>query len=159
MKAFAATFLCVNAVAVADPAAGSFEWQPLEADRLDELRGGFDSGELRASFGIERATYVNGELAVRISVQIPDVGAITPEQAAALDQAINSIVLIQNGPNNSFDASAVAAGTTVIQNTLNDQHIVTLTTMSADVNTLAHFQSLNVNESLQQALNRGVGMR
>lgn len=154
MKAFVAMLLCANA-AFADPS----DWQPLHADRLDELRGGFDTGELHASFGIDRATYVNGELVARVSVEIADIGAITPEQASALDRAMNSIVLIQNGPNNSFDTSAVAAGTTVIQNTLNDQHIVTLTTLSADVNTLAHFQGLNVNESLQQALSRGVGMR
>lgn len=154
MGAFLTTLLCCS-VAVADP----LDEHPLPAERLDELRGGFDAGELRASFGIERATYVNGELVARISVEIPDIGAISPQQASALDQAMNSIVLIQNGPNNSFDTSAVAAGTTVIQNTLNDQHIVTLTTMSADVNTLAHFQGLNVNESLQQALNRGVGGR
>ncbi|MBB6095148.1 hypothetical protein HNQ60_004038 [Povalibacter uvarum] len=154
MRALLATLLCWN-LALADPLA----WQPLETEQLDELRGGFDTGELHASFGIERATYVNGELVARISVEIPDIAAMTPEQASALDQAMNSIVLIQNGPNNSFDTSDVAAGTTVIQNTLNDQHIVTLTTMSADANTLAHFQGLNVNESLQQALNRGVGGR
>lgn len=134
-------------------------WQPIDNRALSELRGGFESGELRASFGIERATYVNGELVTRINVDIADLGAITTEEATALDRALSSVVLIQNGPNNAFDAASAVAGATIIQNTLDDQHIVTLTTMSVDVNTLATMQGMNVNESLQQALNRGAGMR
>ena len=134
-------------------------WQPIDEAVLSELRGGFDSGELRVSFAIERATYVNGELVTRISVDIPDLGAITHDQAVALGNALSSVVLIQNGRNNTFDVGSAVAGATIIQNTLNDQHIVTLTTLSAGVNTLATMQGINVNESLQQALGRGVGMR
>lgn len=127
---------------------------------LDEQRGGFETaGELRVSFGIERATYVNGELVARTFVTIPDIRNMTAEQAAAFDQAANSVLLVQNGPNNQFDLSGFAPGSTVIQNTLNDQHIVSLTTITADVNTLALYEGLNANEALQEALGKVVGVR
>ena len=68
-------------------------------------------------------------------------------------------VLIQNGPNNSFDVANAAPGSTIIQNTLNDQHIVTLTTINADVGSLAVLRDVAAQESLQLALNRVVGAR
>ncbi|HKE96297.1 MAG TPA: hypothetical protein VKB34_18450 [Povalibacter sp.] len=136
------------------------DWTPVASESLEDLRGGFETdGGLQVSFGIERATYINGELVARTSATVRDVGTMTVEEAQALDQAANSVVLIQNGPNNTFDVGAVAAGTTVIQNTLNDQHIVNMTSITADVNSLSTFQAINVQESLQQALNRVMGGR
>lgn len=133
---------------------------PVSDEILDEQRGGFETaGELNVSFGIERATYVNGELVARTFVVIPDIRNMTPEQAAAFDQAANSVLLIQNGPNNQFDLTGFAPGSTVIQNTLNDQHIVLLTTITADVNTLALYQGLNAHEALQESLSKVVGVR
>ncbi|HMN45783.1 MAG TPA: hypothetical protein PKE27_14490 [Povalibacter sp.] len=140
--------------------AADLDWPPVDAAALDDLRGGFEIvNGLKASFGVERAAYVNGELVAKHSVNIPDIAAMTPEQASALNEAINSVVLIQNGPNNSFDVSNAAPGSTIIQNTLNDQHIVTLTTINADVASLAVLRDVAAQESLQLALNRVTGAR
>lgn len=134
-----------------DPAAAP-DWVPLDPERLAELRGGFETtAGLVLSFGIERAVYVNGELLAHTSVEIPDIRHMTPEQAAALDAAANSVVVIRNGPNNNVDIASIAPGTTVIQNTLNDQHIVSLTTLSVDANALSMFQGINIGESLTRS--------
>ena len=72
--------------------------------RLDATRGGFDLGNgLLASFGIERAVYVNGNLVSSTSVNIPDIGRITPDQASALAAATGTVNIIQNGANNTVD--------------------------------------------------------
>ena len=140
--------------------ADDLDWQPVDAATLDDLRGGFEVfNGLKASFGVERAAYVNGELVAKYSVNIPDIAAMTAEQATALNEAMNSVVLIQNGPDNSFDLANVAPGSTVIQNTFSDQHIVTMTTINADVSSLAVLRDVAAQESLQLALNRVVGAR
>jgi hypothetical protein len=154
-EAFLATTLCTPCILAND-----LDWEPVDSETLDDLRGGFEivSG-LKASFGVERAAYVNGELVAKYSVNIPDIAAMTAEQATALNEAMNSVVLIQNGPDNSFDLADVAPGSTVIQNTLSDQHIVTMTTINADVSSLAVLRDVAAQESLQLALNRVVGAR
>jgi hypothetical protein len=135
-------------------------WVPIDETQLDGLRGGFDTASgLQVSFGLEREAYVNGELVAHSSAMIPDLGAMTAEQAVEFQQAISGVLLIQNGPNNTTDLTQWLPGSTVIQNTLNDQHIVTMTTINAGVNSLALYQGLNVHESLQQALNAGMGAR
>ena len=119
---------------------------------LDEVRGGFDiPTNLEASLTLERSAYVNGELVVSRSVRIPDIVHMTEEQAAALAVATGTLV-IQNGPNNTFNVSDLGAASTVIQNTLNDQHLVTLTTLSVEVNTLGSFRELNFQNGMQDAL-------
>ncbi len=59
-------------------------WKPVAQERLEDMRGGFDAGGLQVSFGIERAVYINGALVVATSLNIPDVGRITTDQAARL---------------------------------------------------------------------------
>jgi hypothetical protein len=128
--------------------------------RLDSMRGGFDaSSTLQLSFGIERAVYINGNLVTSTSVNVPDVGQITAAQATALAAVTNTVNVIQNGPGNSFDPSSLthAAGATVIQNTLNNQNIQTLTTVSTAVNTLDAFKSANFQNTLQSALTSSIG--
>ncbi len=63
-------------------------WKPVTEDRLDELRGGFDVGGLQASFGIERAVFINGSLVVSTSLTIPDISRITTAQASQLAAAL-----------------------------------------------------------------------
>ncbi|HWK73437.1 MAG TPA: hypothetical protein VNQ81_04140, partial [Povalibacter sp.] len=139
-------------------------WTAVSAGSLDAARGGFETADgLRVAFAIDRTTYVNGELVASSHVFIPDVGHVTHEQAEAF-RAASKILLVQNGPNGRFevpdlDLTGLAAGSTVIQNTLNDQRIVTNTTLTASVNTLALFQGLNLHDSLQQALDRVAGPR
>jgi hypothetical protein len=121
-------------------------------ETLDEVRGGFEMpSNLKASLTLERSAYVNGTLVVSRSVSIPDIANMTEDQATALAAATGTLV-IQNGPNNAFNAANLGAASTVIQNTLNDQHLVTLTTLSVDVNSLGAFRELNFQGGLQDSL-------
>ncbi|MGA4047964.1 hypothetical protein ACI2VF_15285 [Ralstonia nicotianae] len=133
-------------------------WTAVSEDRLDDMRGGFDIpsvDNLRISFGIDRAVYVNGALTTSVSVNIPDVARMTADQARQLAAVANTVSLVQNGPNNAFSPDAVVGATaaaTVIQNTLNNQTLQSLTTINAAVNSLPQFRQLNLGNLLQNAL-------
>lgn len=137
------------------------QWPTAASDhRLDAVRGGFDiGGGLRVSFGIERAVYINGNLVSRTSVQIPSVGRMTPDQAAALASAAGTVNVIRNGTGNSVDPSSFGRATaaTVIQNSLDNQDIRSLTTINAAVNTQSEFRSMGLQESLQAGLVGSLG--
>ena len=132
------------------------DWQPVDPGRLAQMRGGFQmpSG-MMLSFGIERVVFVNGELSARIAVQIPDVARITPEQAQALAD-FNRGLVVQIGDGNHFDPTQVAGGL-VIQNTLDDQDIRTVTRIDVGVDTLGAYQNLNASGALTDALIRAPG--
>ena len=135
-------------------------WRAVNDQRLDAMRGGFDLGRgLLASFGIERVVYINGNLVSNISVNIPDVARMTTAQASALASAVGTVNVIQNGPGNTFDPATMnrTVAATVIQNTLDAQHIQSLTTINTSVNTLDEFRSINFNNSLQSALIQSLG--
>lgn len=130
-------------------------WPAVGDSRLDRTRGGFDDGNgLLASFGLARQVFVNGNLVASSSVRIPDVAHVTPAQADALAAAVGTVNVIQIGPGNSFDPAALrqTGGATVIQNTLDNQNIQSLTTLDASVNNLNLFHSLNLQDSLQTGL-------
>ena len=137
-----------------DGVAQAAGWVPVSQDVLDGTRGGFDVGNgLLASFGINRAVYVNGNLVTQTSFNVPDIGHMTTAQASAMQTALNTMSLTQIGPNNTFDPSSlgqVSAGT-VIQNTLDNQKIQTITTLNTSVNSLNVFRSANFQDALQQA--------
>ncbi|MGN6789349.1 MAG: hypothetical protein ACTHJP_07455 [Rhodanobacteraceae bacterium] len=136
-------------------AATAFESVPVSDARLAACRGGFDlGGGLVASFGIDRAVYINGNLVASVSVNIPDLARIDSAQANALAMLANSVTLIHNGPGNFVDPASFnrATGAIVIQNTLDNQQIQALTTLNTTVRNLSQFNSLNVANSLQQAL-------
>lgn len=132
------------------------EWQPIDPAQLADMRGGFQlpSG-MTLAFGIERVVYVNGELTARIAVQIPDLRTVSAEQAEAL-AAFNRGLLVQLGEGNRFDP-AQAAGSVVIQNTLDDQQIRTVTRVDVGVDTLGAYQDLNAQGALTDALLRSPG--
>lgn len=142
--------MACNSLAHAQDARGPFG-APVVFDRLENLRGGFDlpSG-LQASFGFERVVYLNGELVATTRVSIPDLAAITPEQAQAL-AAAKQTTLLQVGQGNTFDASSMGGGM-VIQNTLDGQDIQVLTTLDIGTNMLGHYQDLNAEAALRDAL-------
>jgi hypothetical protein len=128
--------------------------------RLDAARGGFDLGNgLLASFGIERAVYINGNLVSSTSVNIPDISGITPDQAGALVGATGAVNIIQNGANNTVDPATFdhAMAATVIQNSLDNQDIRSLTTINASVNSQSMLRSLGLQESLQTSLIGSLG--
>ncbi|CAG9173912.1 flagellin [Cupriavidus pinatubonensis] len=85
-------------------------WKPVAHERLEEMRGGFDAGGLQVSFGIERAVYINGALVVATTLNIPDVGRITTDQASRLASTLGpSIVSAVQGATSSAGAGAGAA--------------------------------------------------
>lgn len=143
--------MAFGAMAFADDSAFSGA-APVADDTLDTIRGGFEMPDnLHASMTLERSAYLNGELVISRSVTIPDIGNITAEQAAALAETAGTIV-IQNGPNNAFNVPDLGPASTVIQNTLNDQHLVTLTTLSVEVNSLGAFREMNFQDGLRDSL-------
>ncbi|MFC4762571.1 hypothetical protein [Dyella koreensis] len=136
------------------------QWSPVNANRLDETRGGFDLGNgLVASLGIDRAVYINGALVTSTKIDIPDIAHITTAQANALASASGATTVVQNGPGNSFDPSALShtIAATVVQNTLNNQNISTVTTMNISVNNLSMFRGLNLQQSLQSVAANPLG--
>lgn len=137
-----------------------FASMPVSDASLADCRGGFDLGSgLVASFGIDRAIYINGNLVAAVSVDIPDLARIDDTQAKALAALVNGATLVRNGPGNFVDPASFnrATGAIVIQNTLDNQQIQALTTLNTTVRNLNQFTSMNVANSLQQALIRSRG--
>jgi len=134
------------------------EWTPIDPARLDTMRGGFQlpSGAM-LSFGIERMVYVNGELAASTSVRVADLSRLTAEEARALGE-FNRGIVVQRGDGNRFEPTRLPGGV-VIQNTLNDQHIITITRLEVDSHVLGGFQGLNAGGALQDALIGSAGTR
>ncbi|WP_332669997.1 hypothetical protein [Aromatoleum sp.] len=134
-----------------------FAGQLVADDTLGELRGGFETpGGLALSFGIERLVYVNGELSSTTTLNVADLGQLVGGAAGVQPLPVGtSIAVIQNGPNNTFDAGALASGAfaTVIQNSLDNQKIQTVTTINAQVNSLQMLQASRFGESLRNAVN------
>lgn len=123
---------------------------------LGELRGGFETaGGLSLSFGIERVVYINGELASTTSLNVADLGQLVGRGMLEGLPVGARVALIQNGPNNSFDASTLAAGSfaTVIQNSLDNQQIQTVTTINAQANSMDLLRAHRLGESLRDAVN------
>ncbi|HQR72618.1 MAG TPA: hypothetical protein PLE54_18605 [Burkholderiaceae bacterium] len=127
----------------------------LNSDKLDEVRGGFvTDGGLKISFGIERAVYLNGTLVTTTSLNIADLSKISGGQAQVTSNGAGSLALIQSGSGNLFapgSVSANAAGT-IIQNTLDNQKINTITRIDAVVNSTSILRSMNLQSSMQSAI-------
>ena len=132
------------------------EWVAIGTERLERMRGGFvlPSG-LAISFGIERVVYVNGELVATARLSIPDITKMTPVQAQGLAE-MRQGMLVQVGDGNAFVPSGAINGV-VIQNSLDNQDIRTLTTLDVGVGTLGMFKALNSQAALQDALQSAVG--
>ncbi|KRG70497.1 hypothetical protein ABB29_05290 [Pseudoxanthomonas dokdonensis] len=127
------------------------EWQPVDPAELEQMRGGFEmpSG-LNVSFGIERAVYVNGDLVANTVLNIPDIAAITPEQAAQVAD-FNRGRVVQIGEGNVV-MPAQMAGALVVQNTLDNQTITTLTRIDVAVDSVATLQAINFSNLISDAL-------
>ncbi|AGW92545.1 hypothetical protein N234_21200 [Ralstonia pickettii DTP0602] len=87
-------------------------WKPVAKEKLDEMRGGFEVPGLQVSFGIERAVYLNGALVVATTINIPDVGRITADQAAQLATALGPAIVASTNAavNSAMAANPVTAG-------------------------------------------------
>ncbi|MCA3184267.1 MULTISPECIES: hypothetical protein [unclassified Cupriavidus] len=85
------------------------KWKPVAQARLEESRGGFDAGGLQVGFGIDRAVFVNGALAVSTSITIPDISSITAAQAAQLAHALGQVTVAVTVANSAANAAVAAA--------------------------------------------------
>ncbi len=131
------------------------EWKPVDPARLDAMRGGFElpSGMV-LSFGIERAVYVNGDLVASTSLQVPDIARITPQQAQEVAE-FNKGLLVQLGEGNTVVPGQMGGGI-VIQNSLDNQQIVTLTQVDVSTNMLGTFQAMNLGNLIGDAISSGL---
>lgn len=132
---------------------------PVAAEELDELRGGFEiAGGLSLSLGIERVVSVNGEILARTSIAIPDLAAMTGDQARLAQNALGAAQLIQIGGNNYAAADLnLPNGATLIQNTLNGQDIRTATTITSTVNSMSLLKDMNFQSTIRDAVVRSPG--
>lgn len=131
------------------------EWTPVSDQALDNLRGGFEVGqELAVSFGIIRSVTINGDMVTQTSFNLPDITKINAEQARIASLAIAETGVVQNGVGNILTngVRSELPTSTVIQNTLNDQTIETLTVINAGVNSLGLLKSINTQNTLKDAL-------
>lgn len=138
------------------------EWTAVSEKQLDAQRGGFDVGAgLAVSFGLVRSVMVNGEIIHQTSFTLPDIGQITADQARLASTAIAESGLIQIGPQNFVDAGALSGSLTgtVIQNSLNDQQIQSLTVINTDVNSMGLLKGINTQMVLSDALLGALGNR
>jgi hypothetical protein len=132
---------------------------PVTEAELDQVRGGFDiPGQLHASLQLERVVAANGEVIAHLAADIPDIAKMTASQAESLALAAGTLV-IQGGPNNAFSLMELGPAATVIQNTLNDQHLVAVTTLNVEVNSLAAFREMAFQDGLRDGLGAITGVR
>jgi hypothetical protein len=127
---------------------------------MDGMRGGFTTPDgLVLSFGIERVVYINGELSSSTRLNVAELGNLVGGSAdmAAMVPLGATVGLIQSGPNNSVSGDVMRSGSfaTVIQNSLDNQHIQTITTIDAQVNSMDLMRSNRLGESLRDALTFG----
>lgn len=136
-------------------------WQPLDAATLDRQRGGFTStsGRLEVSLGIERQVSVNGAMVAQSRLEVANIGALSPAQAQETGAALSAVKLIQNGGATISMAglSGDFLGGTIVQNTLNNQHIESRTLINASVNSADLLSALQFHGALSDALTRATG--
>ena len=138
------------------------DWEPVDAEQLDQVRGGFTTGSgLEMSLGIERLVLVNGAIVAHTNIELSDLNNVSAEQARLTSEALSSVKLIQNGGDNIYHAGASdhVLGATVIQNSLNDQLIASQTVISCTLNSASLLKTLNFQGSLSDALARAAGPR
>ena len=145
----------------ADPFSG-FEDCPVVADSdLDQMRGGFEMSSggspLSFTFGIERATFLNGQLVSTTTIAIPTFSSVNAQGLAA---AVFSPIVIQNGAGNEFLLQSIpnlpTSAMTVIQNSLDNQVIGNATVINASITSRDFLRSLAAQSSLNHMVFRSV---
>lgn len=122
--------------------------------QLDQMRGGFllEDADLEISLGIERAVSINGELVTTTRLDIP---SLTPEGAAHAILSTGTLgTIVQNGPGNSVASMGALLNSPIfiVQNSLDNQAIQTMTVINATVSNLDLQQSLAISSSINQAI-------
>ncbi len=154
--------LCLCLAAPGALAQAPLNWTPVSASALDTARGGFRTPSgLDISLGIERVVSINGALVSRTSIALPDVARLSVEQGGQTGATLSAIKLIQNGGDNMVHAALAQQGPggTVIQNTLDGQHLQSQTVIHASANSIGLLTTLNFQGSLGDAIARAAGSR
>lgn len=145
-----ALMAALPAQAAPPEAAALFDLPPVSDARLDRMRGGFSigggSGQVQLSLGIERMTFINGELAA-VNRMGQSVGG--------------GLRVISNGVGNTFDSAIVRGllpGTlgTVIQNSMDNQVIRNLNVLHVTVTSQELARSLAVRSMVSDSVARAV---
>jgi hypothetical protein len=156
--ALAIAAMCASMLALGGESALT-ETAAVPEGALDQLRGGFDIPEnLHASLQLERVVVANGEQIAHLAADISDIGHMTVADAQALAHAAGTLV-VQGGPNNAFNLMELGPTATVIQNTLNDQNLIAVTTLNVQVNSLATFREMAFQDGLRDGLGGIAGVR
>ncbi len=159
------------------------QWLAVDDATLSRLRGGFAIGDgLMVTLGITRALYINGALVTETRLHLNQIAQLNPVQAAQLGQQLQALNLVQNGPGNTFLAggatpagmqAAAASSTTsaivssvtglgpgtIIQNSLNGQHILNRTTIDASSTGLSLLRAAQLQAQISQAVQLPMGPR
>ena len=110
------------------------DWTPAPDARLEQARGGFETGNgLLVALGVERMVEVNGVVVARNRVELADVGSLADSAQAR-----------------------AALAPLLVQNNANGQLIRSLTTIDLTVNALSTLKGLNLEGNLRQALSGAV---
>ncbi len=130
-------------------------WVAVSDEALGAQRGGFEvASDLRVSFGMVRTVMLNGDLVNSTSFNLPDVSRITPEQARLANTAMAEAGLVQVGGGNRVPVGTLAQvpSGTIIQNSLSNQNIQTMTVINTGVNSQALFKAISIQSLLSDAL-------
>jgi hypothetical protein len=131
----------------------------LDDQVLARLRGGFQAPDgLQLSFGIERVVYINGALATSTRISVEGLGTVAGAPSAPPTFTGGGFALVQNGAGNTFLPGLLAPSNqgTVIQNSLNDQRIQTLTIINASANSLDVLRTWSLQMSIRDAVTGSV---
>lgn len=143
---------------------------------LDDMRGGFEAPSgLKLSFGIERAVFINGELLATQTINLSkatelagatggglggvSLASSVGVQSAAVVTNAGGTLVIQNGARNIANLPEVrAALPLVVQNSLDNQNISTVTRVTATVpaTSMLHsiIQARRMNDAVIDAVTR-----
>lgn len=153
LRCIAVSLCCMVFPAAADGLPSG--WTPVSEQVLASQRGGFDSGGMLVSLGVERLLAINGGTVASSQFQIADVSRITAEEAAQVHAALQPL-MVQNGIGNVAPAGLPVL---FIQNTVNDQLIQSQTTINAAVSSLSMLTSSHFESSMRAALSSAVAPR
>ncbi|MES2321942.1 MAG: hypothetical protein V4633_06755 [Pseudomonadota bacterium] len=161
-RALAALCLLLPLLLPATARALDAGWAPVHAAELDRQRGGFTGIRgLHVSLGIERLVTINGDVVARTHLAVRDIGTPGAGQAVQTGATLSAPNLVQNGGDNMV-LGALGDGmlpATIIQNTLDHQHIRSQTIINASVNSGELLKTINFQGSLGDALARAAGPR
>ena len=135
---------------------GGAETVPLQ--ELDAARGGYQAGkDLMFSFGVEKATYLNGVLQATSSLNL-----LQPGGEGSKASQVPSFNLVQSGSSVANSGKDFSAFTlpghgfqgTILQNSLDKQVITNITKITVGLDILRTFRENNLSSILNQQLIR-----